>query len=58
MADSYIKIDNSTIKKTSQKEEVLNIDMLKKRKEMLDAELARVNEAIAQALLLGVIPRV
>lgn len=55
MADVFEKVDDSTVKKIFQKEETYNIQMLKRKRELYAAELAKIDKLIEEAGKLGVI---
>jgi len=55
MADSYVKIDDKRIQVATEKVEIHNIDMLKKKHAFISAELAKVEKLIEEAGKLGVL---
>lgn len=57
MANSFEKVDGNVIKATRPQEQNWSYESLVRRKEMLEKDLAFVNEALAKAQEFGVSPK-
>jgi hypothetical protein len=57
MAELYEKINDSTLKVTYEKAETFNYDLLLKKKAFYEAELAKVNKLVAEAVKLGLLTK-
>ena len=56
MADTYEKIDDSKVKKTAHVEVIINVNALKRQRDIYQAQIDKIDATLLEAKKLGVEP--